>query len=522
MSQHDTPPLWKDRLLPYVNSIVRRVPEFSSGSGWLQDRMAYCITQTYIGRLDEGGLEDFIGETPFFEEMTPSGGGELIRDLPSNDHREQFLAFLADHFRHNPHFRAHYGRFLSDNAPNEQKEEEIIFDQARAELNEALRLCDFSDATILHMRGMCPRRQLRRLIERYGVRRQSDYYAKICDLAEEASKYFADARDASHPTEHSYVSEIQMLRDLVRYGLIKSRDKMTLLSSRDDLRAWLEKAFNLLEMAEERLFVTRSRFFWKLRGELEKLQGSYEKAIIAYERSLQGIQNFAMMRQLSYLRYRWAIQLLDRNDSLRADQELRNAKSEVEVVLANRPNDERSLSLWFRIYTLLTDYSPVTARNYLQILYSRSQSLEATFGLVCMWFISAAQGAPLAFERYDRFCRETKSKAGAIPTFPYAKYWLGENWRLIPDRLVPRVSEDKGDRNLSNLMRLNGYVFKYHGPTKGELRVGDGEAPLIFQPGRKPPNEERFTELDAERRTKVSCVVYFSYDNPHAYDVMRN
>jgi hypothetical protein len=111
--------------------------------------------------------------------------------------------------------------------------------------------------------------------------------------------------------------------------------------------------------------------------------------------------------------------------------------------------------------------------------------------------------------------------ARRVPSLPYAKFWLGENWCLIPDRLVPRAQPERDQRDVRLLQRLDGYVYDYTSPTLGTLRVGEGEVELMFQPGRKPPDEPRFTQIDAENRTAVTCVVYFAYDHPHAYDVKR-
>lgn len=509
---------WKGGLLGLVKEMVSQIEESSPGADWVKHRMAYCVTHNFYGTDDEWSYQPV-------EDVLMGEHSRLLYELPTSKQREEFLLFLADHFAHEAHFRAHYGRYLYNNAPSEEGAEEEVFEQARNELERALSLAEH-DATILHMRGMCPRRRVKRLIGRYGLRRDAPHYAKVLQLVEEARQFFQQARSPNPAAEYSYVSEIQMLRDLVDSGTRRAYDRVRILAEREDLREWLDDAFWLLKQGEERLLVRASLRFRRLRGDLEQLQGDHRRAIQAYQTTLDYLQGHigavGLLRQIASLRYRLGIELQLKGERLPAIQELKRARDELEAVLKEHPGDERALQLWFQVYTLLPDYSPETAEEYMQRLYDKTEGgLEATFGLMCIWFIRAAQGSPLAYRRLAEFRRRSADLARREPTLRYAKSWLGENWRLVPDRLVAQPDSEKEERDIRGLMRLSGYVYDYKGPTVGTLRVGEGEVDLMFQPGRKPPGELRFTQADAENRTRVTCVVSFAYDQPRAYDVMR-
>lgn len=512
---------WKAHLLGLTKQMVCEIDELSPGADWVKDRMASCITRDFYGHPPE----EWGGE--LVDDISTPERSRLLNELPTSNQREQFLVFLADHFSHEPHFRAHYGRYLYDHAPREEEPEDEAFQDARRELEQAMSLSESRDVAILHMRGMCARRQVKRLVDRYGLQREAHHYPKVVELVNEASQFFEEARRLNPAHEHSYVSEIQMLRDLVVGGTRRADDKLRLLAEREDLREWLDNGFWLLKRAEERLIVRGSRYFRRLRGDLEWLQGNYVRAIQVYQGALDQLKGhvgaFGLQRQIASLRYRWGMELLVSNqDESHAIQELRRARDELELVLIDCPDDGRALELWFQVYTLLPDYSPETAQEYLEQLYHETDGgLEATFGLMCIWFIRAAQGAALGYRRLGEFRRRAAELARREPSRPYAKLWLGENWRLVPDRLVPRVKPEKDERNVRRLKRLSGYVYDYTAPAVGLLRVGEGEVDLMFQPGRKPPEEPRFTQADAENRTPVTCVVFFAYDHPHAYDVKR-
>ena len=511
---------WQTYLLSLSKQIVCQIEEMAPGAEWLKDRMSHCITKNFYP-LDQPSEEESI---LLVEELPQGERSRLLHDLPTIKDREDFLQLLAYHFPSEAHFRAHYGRFLYDNAPREEKEEEKVFQKSRDELEKALSIATH-DATIVHMRGMCPRRLMKRLLYRYGLSQGSSSYPKVLQLGEEARDYFKRARNLNPADEHSYVSEIEMLRDLVSHGTRRSHDKIRLLAERGDLRDWLDSAFQILRQAEERLLIRRSSHFRRIRGDLESLQGNYKDAISSYRTALDRLHGkvgtIEIRYQIASLHYRYAISLLLRNEQDAAMPQLYQARQELELVLRER-DDERALDLWFRVYTLLPEYSPETAAEYLERLYRQTEGgLEAAFGLMCIWFIHAAQGAPLGYRRLSEFRSRSAELARRIPSLSYAKFWLGKDWRLIPDRLVPRVDSEREERNVSELMRLSGYIYEYQRPTIGRIRVGEGEVDLMFQPGRRPPGELPFTQADAENRTRVTCVVSFTYEHPRAYDVKR-
>lgn len=509
---------WQENLLAFTKDMVSRVEEDSPGAEWLEQRLGAAIAKTF-GQLEEWSEATVIEQS-----------NRLFQDLPSLGEREHLLSFLADHFSQNPHFRAQYGRLLYDTPPLDEKAVENRFSAAAKELDRAVRMTSERSATILHMRGMCARRQATWLMHRYGISQQSSAYTKIVQLAEEARLYFQKARalPQGQNSEYPYISELQLLRDLTRSATRRAGMGRVLLVDRKDARAWVDDALWLLDLAERRLLLRGHSHFDALRGDLYSLIGNLQAAIASYRRSLSRLQRIGswvqshrLSRQLAWLLIRDAMDRWSSNNES-ALRQLKEACSLLETLLVERVADARAVELWFRGYVLLPEYSPQQAIDYLEKLHLEDRrNIEVTFGLVCLWFVEAAKGVPTAQRQLVNFRNLTAQLAETQLVRLYPMMWLGESWGLVPDRLIPRV-QHTGRWDTGGLKRLDGYVYEYRGPAQGTLRVGDGQVEVQFPPGVRHADQVPFSLNDAERRTTVSCVVQFRYDGPRAYDVRRS
>ena len=126
---------------------------------------------------------------------------QLIENIPSNYGKRDVLHHLIEKFPLEAHFHAHLGRLLS-------RHEE--YDKALSCLDEAISLQP-EDHVLHHMRGMV----LRQRIKSSQQEQEKHLADQVIGVAEDASKSFEEARRLSPDNEHGYISEVQMLIDLM-------------------------------------------------------------------------------------------------------------------------------------------------------------------------------------------------------------------------------------------------------------------------------------------------------------------
>ena len=124
---------------------------------------------------------------------------QLIEEIPSPHGRREVLRHLIDEFPLEAHFHAHLGRFLGSNGE---------YDEALECVDSAISLQP-EDSVLHHMRGMVLRQEMK---ADTGAKNSID---RLIGIAEEASESFEEARRLGPDLEHGYISEVQMLIELI-------------------------------------------------------------------------------------------------------------------------------------------------------------------------------------------------------------------------------------------------------------------------------------------------------------------
>ena len=126
----------------------------------------------------------------------------LIEDIPSAQGQVGVLEFLTERFPEEAHFHAHLARLLSQIGEH---------DRALSCVDLAIEM-QTNDPVLHHMRGMVLREAMRRAIARVAP------LPHVIPFAKMAAESFDQARTLRPDREHSYVSQAQMLMNLVDYA----------------------------------------------------------------------------------------------------------------------------------------------------------------------------------------------------------------------------------------------------------------------------------------------------------------
>ena len=135
---------------------------------------------------------------------------QLIADIGDISEQKNVLMKLANAFPDESHFWGHLARFCYEKA-NTPKE----FEEAMDYVERALELGGDTDFVILHVSGMCRRR----IIE-YHSRTNSNTFSfdNLRELTMEAREAFAMSRDMEKDNAQAYISDIQLMAEVIEYG----------------------------------------------------------------------------------------------------------------------------------------------------------------------------------------------------------------------------------------------------------------------------------------------------------------
>ena len=155
----------------------------------------------------------------------------FIQDVPYSEGRVRVLDALVESYPDEHHFWAHVSRFHA----MERKD----FTRALEAADHAVGLSD-RDSVVYHMRGMVRKYQLG------DLQRSNDSVDVLVATSEKASSDFAKSRMLNPENEHAYISEAQMLIELLTHVAQLSGDLFQFLTRRD-VPPYLREALDRVE-----------------------------------------------------------------------------------------------------------------------------------------------------------------------------------------------------------------------------------------------------------------------------------
>lgn len=428
----------------------------------------------------------------------------LIEDIPSRHGRMEVLRHLTDCFPEEAHFHAHLARLFATNG----------------EFSEALEALDFAisvqrdDHLLHHMRG---------IILRQRMKSEADQGAPVntfIETARQASASFEECRQLGPDDEHGYVSELQMLIDLIdnvaRVSKTDAQHVMSNSRANPFLHEALDRIEDLLDQAQ-RLYAGEqpSRYILDCRARVHRLYGDFQGALQNWDNLLSRpeIAKPAVRRQIV-----WTI--LRRHDGkwerLKA-KEFDRIRTLLEENLDEDINDSTSLRMWLRAIRY-TQTRPSLDAVIEKVSYwkANSASLDSMFYLYVLHTLRALGGSGQAAADAERALEECRHVARFRRDRTRSFEWIGPGEGLTTLVHQSQLGDWRDDfwEFKESLARVEGHVVSIDAPHKGTIEIKGG-VKAFFVPAKSG------LHYGKDENASVSCYVGFSYDGPRAWDVQR-
>ena len=396
----------------------------------------------------------------------------LLGDISSPEAKERVLTTLTELFPYEPHFWAHLGRFRSLVTRNHQ----LAHESHRT----ALDLAEDA-ATLHHMAGMSLRAQLYDLLGMNDL--NSSLEQNIRSLVDEAADRFGTARKLDRRNEHGYIAHVQMLERVINHAAIRQ-------GFRYQTHDFLIKPQNgwylrLLDQAEELLVdLTIARggdspsiYATSLRSALDRIYGNYAKAIEGWTSLLNRADTYCPPVRRNIINAFLAGKEGDWSSLLPRDLQIIIVLAENN--LAEEPESDANLRLWFRAARLTGDVTVDRAAETLGLRRLRSPTIDTLYYLYILKFLQSDEGALSMTNE----ARELISECRAVSVrtaFPRTRTfeWLGKQSGL---RALVNFNElgsyDDAKHFWSNdhlLRRIPGVVSRIQSPASGEIELTNG------------------------------------------------
>ena len=433
---------------------------------------------------------------------------QLIDDIPSPHGRREIFRHLIDRFPLEAHFHAHFARFLSLNGE---------YDEALRYMDSAISLQP-EDHVLHHMRGMVLRRRMR------GSARAEESVEQLIKIAREASESFGEAREWGPDREHAYISEVQMLIDLVdqvgrrQQGPNKNviRDVLTRSNADPFLQQALQKAEELLDRVQHLYAGEKpSTYAIECRAKLENIYGDYPTALQAWNNLLSRPEAAKppVRRQIVWTtlrRHGGAWDQLTRTETARIQQLL-------EENLEEEAQDSTSLRLWLRTVRQLQ--SPPSLDSVIEkVSYWKANTgaLDAAYYLYVLHTLLALDGSSQGAADAEQTLDECRNLARFRRDRTRSFEWIGPGDGVRGLVHQSRLGEWKEDfwESTNAITRCQGRIKDIGGPQKGKIEMESGIG-AFFVPGRSGFHAGR------DENSPVNFYLGFSYDGPRAWSVQR-
>ena len=460
---------------------------------------------------------------------------QLIEEIPSPEGRLEVLKAVVEMWPKEAHFHAHLGRFYAY--------ERSDFERALECCDRAIHLQKEDDHVLHHMKGMVLREKLTRFLDEKPERNvsqepsvdkgnhvSSQLLEKLIEaigIAQTASTHFQWARNTNPEDEYSYISEAQMILNLLTYVKRQTQDNLLKFLERPSTDSYLKEALERVEHLLEHVRRTNegegnNTYEQDCRARLNGLYGRYEQALQSWNALLSRSDTFhpPLRRQIvwTYL----ARRSRERSWHHLMPEEVERIVDLLDRNLNEEPNDERNLRLWVQAVRVASN--PPSLESIIErVTYwkATSNTLESTYYLFVLHTLASLEGASRARDDAIRFREECSLMARARRNRTRSFEWLGHglNYRLGVKNLVHYSSLGQWDRDIdfwesaSFLGRARGRITHISGPQQGNIEIEKNGMTAFFVPTRSNHYKNR------SENQEVEFFLGFSYDGLRAWEV---
>ena len=464
----------------------------------------------YQAAGDSGALLDTVRRVFIYRDNSDVLGTEragstlfsqFLEDIPSSHGKIDLLQHLTKCFPGEAHFHAHLGRALG-----------LIgdFDRAILSVDEALRL-EPSDHVLHHMRGMIFRNKIRSGLV------QDQTVELLVQLAKEAASSFEESRHHQPDTVHGYISEIQMLIDVLDRAqqMFPGRSNPMFSSNIDPfLRNSLERAENLLDHVNH-LFVGESPSTYVLdcRAKVQSLYGDYSAALQDWDNLMgrPGVEKSPIRRQIVWTILRRKEGKWDALDR----REINRVQMLLETNLQEESDKSTSLRLWLRAIRHANDPpsldSVIERVSYWKL---NTASLDAVYYLYVLHMLRGVQGSSQGISDGELALEECRAVARFRRDRTRSFEWIGSGIGVKALVHQSRLGDwaDGFWSECSLLVGIDGRVASIDAPQKGVVELDCG-IKAFFVPAKAGLSSAR------DENARVTLNLGFSYDGPRAWNV---
>lgn len=517
------PDKWMNALPEWSRKLIRTIKD---NYEYLTEEVQRMLVAVFLER----DKEDLLGQ----EEIWGARGAQekfsqLLDDMSSSpEDQKAILKLLAESYPTVSHFWGHLARYCYENADTPDE-----FSEAAYYIERALDKNGMNDYNLLHIAGMCRRRQ----IEYYRRKEQAIDLDELKQLTTTSREYFHLSREANARNVHAYTSEIQLLTIVIEYGKsISSYDKYyTFLVAREntwffelyeDLNDLIEELTTLVTQIStlghtNRIIRTKTML---ARSESKSWEyvGDYKESLRTLQEHIRTADRLSLPRlRLIYVRTLLLSKVDGKHeDLLNAWIQLTSAELQLVSEYLNKnvqqnSGDVMSMKLWIQ----LVRYSslPISideVKSRLNMMYKSSDDypmtqLEAAYNLYMLNLFELIRDNDALNNRKKEeiqhwidVCRELS------PNDKYPYEWLSH----LDDISGIISSKSKTENNL--LVRVTGTVSEIKSNAQGTIRLDCGFDAFFT------PSVGNFIQ-GKDETTRVEMVIAFRHEGPAAYEVVR-
>lgn len=517
------PDKWKIALPEWSRKLIKTI---KGNYEYLTENVQKMLVAVFLER----DKEDLLGQ----EEVWGARGAQekfsqLLDDMSTSPaDQKAILKLLAETYPTVSHFWGHLARYCYENADTPEE-----FKEAVEYIDSALEKNGKSDYNLLHIAGMCRRRQ----IEYYYRKGQVIELDELMKLTATARVFFRQSREANPKNVHAYTSEIQLLTIVIEYGKsLSSYDKYYTFLVASENSWYFEQYEDLNDLIEElTMLVTQmstlgqTNRIYRTKTMLAKSESKSWQYIGDYKESLRTLQDHirtADRLSLPRLRLIYVRTLLLSKVGGKFE-EIINAWSQLspsELQLVNdylnknvqqNSGDVMSMKLWIqmvRYSSLAISIDEVKSR--LNMMYKSSDDypmtqLEAAYNLYILnLFELIRDNDTLNNRKKDEIqhwidiCRELSPN----DKYPY-------EWLLHLDDISGIISS-KNKTEDTILERVTGTISGIKSSAQGTIRLDCGFDAFFT------PSVGNFIQ-GKDETCRVEMIIAFRHEGPAAYEVKR-
>jgi len=430
----------------------------------------------------------------------------FIQDIPSPEGQLEVLKFLTEMFPEGAHFWGHLGRFQAAIMRN--------YPDSLEAAEQAIQLQP-NDHVLRHMKGMSFRYQAQGLITS-----RADL-TEVVALAEQSSDCFEESRRLNPDDEHSYISEIQLLAEVLNYAVRDTEESIFQYIKRYDalpyVRDAIDKAESLLAVVRSNREGTGSSSYERsCRAQISRLYGNYQEALQIWDSLLsrQDVHHPPIRRQIVY-----ALQDRDKTWHSMPQRSRDRCIRLLQDNLDEQPYNGRDLRLWLQAVRY-SSRMPSIESLIEKVSYWKANTdvLDATYYLYVLYSLRALEGGTIERDRARRYMDESKNLSQNRHNRFKSFEWFGRDegvGKLVHQSVLGNWDRERNFwSNTKVLERADGIITRVSGPQAGNIETGGLSS--FFVPGGSK-KDEPISKDSVNRR--VDFFLGFSYSGLRAWDV---